>query len=185
MNCFTHVGIAAVGMCVVCHRGVCRDCVGRDRPRLVCSTCASGRSNLWGYEYRSPITIGGWPLVHVCAGVDLVTMRPKVAKGVIAIGNIAIGVLAIGGAACGLLTLGGVSVGLAFALGGVALGLGVSVGGVAVGSVAIGGAAAGFVYAIGGAAIGPSVIDGRHCDEAARELFRRWLATAPLPPSCR
>jgi hypothetical protein len=184
MNCFNHAGRAAVGMCVLCHKGVCHDCIGRDMPRLVCSTCAT-RSSLWGYEYRSSTTIGGLPLVHVCAGVDMVTLRPRIAKGVIAIGNIAIGMLAIGGVACGLLTLGGVSIGLAFALGGMALGLGVSVGGVAVGSVAVGGAAAGFVYAIGGAAIGPSVIDGRHCDEGARELFRRFLATVPLPPSCR
>ena len=185
MNCFTHAGTAAVGMCVVCHRGVCHQCVGLDRPRLVCTTCATRPSNLWGYEYRSPATIGAWPLLHVCAGVDMATLRPKVARGVIAVGNVAIGLLAIGGVACGLLTLGGVSIGLAFALGGLALGLGVSLGGVAVGAVAIGGVAAGFVYAIGGAAFGPSVIDGRHCDEAARELVRRWLPGAPLPPSCR
>jgi hypothetical protein len=52
-----------------------------------------------------------------------------------------------------------------------------------VGSIAIGGAAVGFVYAIGGGAFGPAVIDGRHCDEAARAFARRWLDA--LPPSCR
>ena len=53
----------------------------------------------------------------------------------------------------------------------------------AVGSIAIGGAALGFVYAIGGAAIGPAVIDGLHCDEAARDFAYRWLNMRP--PSCR
>jgi len=137
----------------------------------------------YGYEYRSSTTIGGWPLIHVCAGIDPVTMRPRIAKGVVAIGNIAVGVLAIGGLACGLFTLGGASIGLLLAVGGAAVGLGVSVGGFAVGSIAIGGAAVGFVYAIGGGAFGPAVIDGRRCDEAARELVRRWLGVVPL--NCR
>jgi hypothetical protein len=137
----------------------------------------------YGYEYKSSTTIGGLPLVHVCAGIDPVTMRLRVAKGVVAIGNVAVGVLAIGGVACGLFTVGGASIGLLAAVGGVALGLGVSVGGVAVGSIAIGGAALGFLYAIGGAAIGPAVIDGLHCDEAARDFALRWLNMRP--PSCR
>jgi hypothetical protein len=192
MNCFTHSGKAAVGMCVLCQKGVCHECVARQTPRLVCRACAARPSALgfgwygwygYGYEYRSSTTIGGWPLVHMCAGVDPVTMRPRVARGVIAVGNIAVGVLAIGGVACGLFTVGGASIGLLLAVGGAALGLGFSVGGFAVGSIAIGGVAVGFVYAIGGAAFGPAVIDGRRCDEAAREFARRWLAV--LPPSCQ
>ena len=134
-------------------------------------------------RYKSSTTIGGWPLVHVCSGVDPVTMRLRVARGVVAIGNIAVGVLAIGGVAFGLLTVGGASIGLLMAIGGAALGLGVSVGGFALGSVAIGGAAVGFIYAIGGGAVGPAVIDGMRCDEAARDFARRWLNM--LPPSCR
>ena len=187
MNCFTHSRNAAVGMCALCQKGICHECVAKEMPRLVCRACAA-RSRLlpygwYGYEYRSSTTIGGWPLIHLCAGIDPVTMRPRIAKGVVAIGNVAVGALAIGGVACGLLTLGGVSIGLLAAVGGAALGLGVSVGGLAVGSIAIGGAAVGFVYAVGGGALGPAVIDGRHCDAAARDFVRQWLDV--LPPSCR
>ena len=184
MNCFTHARNAAVGLCTVCQKAVCHECVARETPRLACKTCVE-RGAPMGYEYRSEMTIAGWPLVHVSAGIDAVTMRPKVARGVIAIGNIAVGGLAIGGVACGVLAVGGASIGLAFALGGAALGFGVSIGGLAVGSVAVGGAAVGFLYAIGGGAIGPAVIDGRHCADAAREFLRRWLGEAGLPPSCR
>jgi len=193
MNCFTHSRNAAVGMCVACQKGICHQCVAQEMPRLVCRTCAArgGTGYGWmawygvgyGYEYKSSVTIGGWPLVHVCAGIDPVTMRLRIAKGIVAIGNVAVGVLAIGGVAFGLFTVGGASIGLLAAVGGVALGLGASVGGVAIGSIAIGGAAWGFVYAIGGAAIGPAVIDGLHCDEAARDFAVRWLNMRP--PSCR
>jgi hypothetical protein len=138
-----------------------------------------------GFEYRSTAGVGDWPLVHVCAGIDPVTMRPRVARGVIAIGNLAVGVIAVGGLAGGLLTFGGVSLGLLFALGGVAIGLGLSAGGFAVGAVAIGGVAIGFVHALGGAAFGPSIIDGRRCDVEAVAFIREWLGSAILPPNCQ
>jgi hypothetical protein len=174
----------AVGICAVCQKAICRQCVGRDRPRLVCNTCLQTPAML-GFEYRSPITIGSWPLVHVCAGIDPVTMRPRVAKGVIAIGNVAVGGLAIGGLSCGLVTIGGASFGLLFALGGAAIGLGVSLGGFAAGSVAVGGAAIGLSHAIGGAAFGPSTIDGRHCDPSAVEFFRQWVSAGVVLLRCR
>src|SRR5712671_4582618 len=113
-------------MCTVCQKAVCHQCIGSDSPRLVCKSCLETRAVL-GFEYRSSIGIGSWPLIHICAGIDPVTMRPRVAKGVIAIGNMAIGGVAIGGLACGRLTLGGASFGLLFALGGAAIGLGVSI----------------------------------------------------------
>lgn len=103
----------------------------------------------YGYDYKSPLTIGGWPLLHISGGVDPVTLRPCIARGIIAIGNIAVGIVAIGGVACGLITIGGCSLGALAAVGGVALGLGLSVGGVAVGAVAIGGVAIGVLSAIG------------------------------------
>jgi hypothetical protein len=192
MNCYTHGERSAVGVCAACGKAVCRECVGRDAPRLVCPACVARGTTLrrWSgspygvaYEYRSPITINGWPLVHVCFGTDPVTFRPLIARGILAIGNIAIGGLAIGGAAFGLFTLGGLSVGLAGALGGAALGLGLSIGGFAVGSIAIGGFAVGLAYAIGGAAFGPAVISGGRCDQAALDFARRWIAQ--LPAACR
>ena len=127
-------------MCAACQKAVCRECIGRDKPRVVCSACVEGHA-LVGYEYRSKINIGAWPLVHICMGVDPATMRPRIAKGWIAIGNIAVGGVALGGLACGLFAIGGASLGLLLALGGAAVGVGLSGGGLAIGSIAVGGAA--------------------------------------------
>lgn len=184
MNCFNHPQVAAVGICAACQKGICRTCVGVDAPRVVCRECLERGSVLYGFDYRSALSVGTWPLVHVCGGIDPVTMRPKVAKGVIAIGNIAIGGIAIGGLSCGLVTLGGLSIGLLAALGGGAIGVGYSLGGVAVGSIAIGGLAIGFKVALGGAAFGPAVVDGRHCDPAALEYLRAWFGSN-IPRNCR
>ena len=113
-------------------------------------------------EYKSDKTWLGLPLVHINSGRDPETGRPGVAKGVIAIGDVAFGIVAIGGAAfggiafggfaLGLLGFGGMAIGIAAALGGMALG-GIAFGGLAVGGVAFGGAAIGYA-AIGGGAIG-------------------------------
>jgi hypothetical protein len=184
MNCFTHDQAAAIGICSICQKAICRQCVGREAPRLACRACIE-RGGVIGFEYASSLTMGNWPLVHICMGMNPSTMRPKVAKGLVAVGNIAVGGVAIGGIACGLFTLGGASIGILCALGGAALGFGLSIGGLAVGSVAVGGAALGFVYAIGGGAFGPAIIDGRRCDEAARLFVERWLGEGMLPPTCR
>lgn len=183
MNCFVHPATSAVGFCVSCQRGVCRDCVGRDAPRIVCRSCAA-RGAVLGFEYKSAAAIGDWPIVHVCLGVDPATMRPRVARGALAVGNIAVGGIAVGGLALGVFTLGGLSVGMAGALGGLALGLGVSFGGLAVGSIAVGGVAIGFMHAIGAVAVGPSIISSVRCDPDARAFVERWAAL-PRIPSCR
>jgi len=192
MNCYAHAGRAAVGVCALCGKGICRDCVARDTPRLLCATCIGrgGLATAWpagrygaSWEYRSAIAFNGWPLLHVCFGNDPVTYRPRVARGVIAIGNIAIGAVAIGGASIGLITVGGLSIGLAAAIGGAAIGTGLSIGGFAFGSIAVGGAAVGLVYAIGGGAVGPAVLSAARCDQAALDFVRQWLSQ--LPHACR
>ncbi len=111
------------------------------------------------YEYKSKTCLFGMPLVHVRFSNGF--GRPAVAKGIIAIGNIAIGVLSLGGLSVGLLALGGLSLGL-LALGALALG-GVVWGGIGIGIFAFGGIAIGF-YAIGGVAV-------------ARELAAGGIAT--------
>lgn len=103
-------------------------------------------------RYRSRQTLWGLPLVAVAMGPDLAAGQPRgIAKGIIAVGDIAIGGLAVGGIACGVIPVGGLCFG-AFAIGGLAFGL-AAVGGLAIGGVVMGGAAAGIV-AVGGVALG-------------------------------
>jgi hypothetical protein len=184
VNCYVHPQTAAVGLCAVCQKAVCPGCVGLDSPRVVCRSCVERRA-IVGFEYRSDMQIGTWPLIHVCMGTDPVTMRPRVAKGVIAIGSIAVGGIAVAGIAVGLVTVGGLSLGLLLALGGLAVGFGLSIGGVAVGAVAAGGLAIGYMYAIGGAAFAPAVVSPNRCDPAALEFLRQWLTPELAPRSCR
>lgn len=114
------------------------------------------------YEYRSPITLFGLPLVHIHLGQGLYR-----AKGIVAIGNLATGFVALGGISAGLFSFGGVSLGLLAigglaagiaALGGVALGL-IALGAVAIGCLAIGSAALG-LWSVGAAALGSRVAIG-------------------------
>jgi hypothetical protein len=106
----------------------------------------------WGYEYRSQAEILGWPLVHVASGVNPRTGLPRVARGIIAIGNFAVGVFALGGIAVGGITIAGIGLGV-FVLAGIAFGV-FSFGGIAVGILfAVGGLAISLGYAFGGLAL--------------------------------
>jgi len=98
------------------------------------------------YEYISPVKVFGLPLVHIRLGFG-----PRLAKGIVAIGNCAVGVVAVGGCSLGLVSLGGLTLGLLLAFGGLSLGL-VALGGMAVGGFAVGGCAFGQWLAIGGGA---------------------------------
>src|SRR5437667_2794603 len=55
----------------------------------------------FGFEYRSRAELFGLPLVHITSGPDPTTGRTRVARGIVAIGDIARGVIAFGGAAYG------------------------------------------------------------------------------------
>ena len=98
------------------------------------------------YEYISSVKVFGLPLVHIRLGFG-----PRLAKGIIAIGNCAVGAVAIGSGSLGLISIGGISAGLLFAFGGLSLGL-FALGGVAVGGFAVGGCALGQWLAMGGGA---------------------------------
>lgn len=112
----------------------------------------SGYRGYAGYEYRSEATIGGIPLLHITAGMDPETGRPRVARGVIAVGNVAVGGVALGGVAVGGVAIGGVALG-GLTLGGFSLAL-VAFGGFAIGALmAVGGFAVSFFRAIGGEAV--------------------------------
>lgn len=108
------------------------------------------------YEYKSKITIGGIPLVHINLGRGIYK-----AKGIIAVGNFAFGVLSVGIASAGLISIGGVSLGL-LAFAGLALG-GLAVGGAALGIFAVGGLAVG-VYSIGGCALASRIAMGGYAN---------------------
>lgn len=116
--------------------------------------------HMYGYDYRSKTECFGWPLIHVCSGRDPQTGKKRIAKGIVAIGDIAVGgfacggvaagVVTFGGASVGLISFGGAAVGLLLAIGGAAIGFGLSLGGLTIGTVAIGGLAFGY-YGQGGA----------------------------------
>jgi hypothetical protein len=104
----------------------------------VASTTRPGRP----WEYRSRPGPGALPWIHVCiGGPSEGRCRLGVARGVIALGDVAIGVVAVGGVALGLFAVGGVALGLA-ALAGVSLGV-TAVGGLAIGVTSLGAVAAG------------------------------------------
>lgn len=151
---------------------------------LACPKCgAPGRSGVshgpYGgyaraYEYKSESTLLGLPLIHIATGYDPATgAHRRVARGVIAIGDIAVGAVAIGGIALGGITLGGVAIGLT-AFGGAAIGLSLAMGGAAIGYVAVGGAAIG-KFAMGGAALGEHVVSAMRQDPQAVAFFERFL----------
>ncbi|GAB4295812.1 MAG: hypothetical protein Kow0090_10820 [Myxococcota bacterium] len=148
------------------------------------------RERTWGrfgrrgvpFEYRSETEIFGLPLIHIVTGGGTGEKPKWVAKGIIALGDVAIGALAVGGVALGGICFGGVALGLlaiagialgGFALGGMAVG-GVAFGGLAIGYLAVGGAAFGY-YAIGGGAVGKYVIDPERVDPEVLEFLHTYL----------
>jgi hypothetical protein len=141
----------------------------------------------FGLEYRSRASVFGWPLVHVAQGLDPLTGRVRVARGILAIGSVAVGVVALGGVALGGLTFGGVSAGIV-AIGGLALGV-AAFGGMAVAVfLAVGGLAVSLMYAVGGAALAPHAVSGGGADPELVDRMARWLertglATPHAPPT--
>lgn len=109
----------------------------------------------WHYEYKSKTTVGNLPLVHVNLGLDF---PPRVARGIIAIGNVAQGVVAIGALAVGVISLGALCLGL-LSIGAIAISLLASLGSLSFSLLFSAGAigVAGY-YAAGGIAIGYNAV---------------------------
>jgi hypothetical protein len=127
----------------------------------------------WGFEYRSPLDLFGLPLIHIVNGVNPRTNVPRIARGILAIGNIAEGVFAIGGIAVGLFTLGGFGLGV-IAIGGMAVGI-AALGGISLALwLAMGGVAGSLHIAIGGLALAPYMISSLGVDRELVELLARW-----------
>ena len=130
----------------------CRDCAQEVSPdALTCPHCGSPRPARceWkaeGYEWKSPRTWRGSPLVHIAFGIDE-SGALRTARGVIAIGQRAVGGIAIGIIARGVVAIGVVAVGL-LSFGVVAVSALAACGVNAIAPLAIGVVAAG--YAAGG-----------------------------------
>jgi hypothetical protein len=109
-----------------------------------------------GRDYCTRQTLFGLPLVHVAWGIDPATGRPRVAKGIVAVGPTAFGVIAVGFRAWGLFPCGLVAVGFGpvglFAVGFWAVGL------AAAGVQAVGLWALASWHAVGLVVVGPSPI---------------------------
>jgi hypothetical protein len=89
------------------------------------------------FKYRSNAEINGWPLIHINLGTHPETGQPLVAKGVVAVGNIAVGIVSIGAVAFGVVTVAGVGLGI------------VSMAGIAIGIAAFGAIALGYDVSLG------------------------------------
>ena len=90
-----------------------------------------------GFEYRSKEEVNGLPLIHINFGIQPEKGQPLIAKGVVAIGNIAYGVVSIGVVAFGVVTLAAFGLGL------------VSLAGIAIGIITLGAVSLGYEYALG------------------------------------
>ena len=127
----------------------------------------------WG-EYRSETELFGLPLVHVTRGIDPRTGFFRVAKGIIAIGDVAVGFLALGGIAIGGIAIGGLGLGL-IAIGGLALGA-ITIGGFSAGLLfAFGGVAFSLKVAIGGLAFAPHFIAAEGIDKGLMQIIERLI----------
>ena len=75
-------------------------------PAKPCPNCGAlpGDSGARGFEYKSPATLFGLPLIHISFKYRS-NRTPVVAKGVIAIGQFACGIVTISQLGCGLFSL--------------------------------------------------------------------------------
>ncbi|MEL6894712.1 MAG: serine/threonine-protein kinase [Planctomycetota bacterium] len=122
---------------------------------MAAAQTTSWNRNGWGQcRYTSKAKLFGLPIIDIQTGGKHRTSGPGVAKGIIAIGDVAIGGLAMGGSAFGVVAFGGFAMGLN-AFGGCAIALQLAMGGCAIsGGLSFGGCAIGALFSAGGLCIG-------------------------------
>jgi hypothetical protein len=101
---------------------VCRECAAEvSGDAFACPRCgapypARGTWSGTGFEWRSRAHLFGIPIVHVAFGRDAAG-KLRVARGLIAAGQVAYGFLAIGQFAAGVVTVAQFGIGLVFGIG--------------------------------------------------------------------
>jgi hypothetical protein len=89
----------------------CRECSREiSEQAMTCPSCgapypAKEKWSGYGFEYKSPITIFGLPLLHISFKYSP-QRRPVVAKGIIAIGQFGCGVITVAQFGIGLVSIG-------------------------------------------------------------------------------
>jgi len=133
--------------------------VRRQRRLQQAESAAHAAPHTPAFEYRSKLSLLGWPLVHIRlrGGLERGPVKAWIAAGdaaiglVFAFGGLAVAPLSVGGIGIGLLTLSGFALGLV-SLGGISFGVWTA-GGFAVGWEALGGCAVAWNAACGGLAV--------------------------------
>lgn len=88
----------------------CRECARMvSEQAQACPGCgapypARAQWDGWGFEYRSPLQLGDWPLLHISFKYRP-NRRPVVARGVIAIGQFAVGLFTLSQFGIGLVSI--------------------------------------------------------------------------------
>jgi len=88
----------------------CRECRREvSEQALACPHCGAPYPTRpvwdgWGFEYKSGVTVAGWPLVHISFKYRS-NRRPVVARGIVAIGQFATGLVCISQFGIGVLSV--------------------------------------------------------------------------------
>ncbi len=128
----------------------------------------------WGFEWRTKAEVFGWPLVHVAIGRDPQTLKLRVARGIVAIGQFGVGLVTIAQFGVGLLFAFGQVVGGNIAVGQIAIGVLFGLGQFAIGLTAIGQFALGR-HVLAQIGFGKHVwTSGRRDPEAVRHFRALW-----------
>jgi len=163
----------------------CRECqcevsqIARKCPHCKAPNPARADWQGTGREWKSSITICGYPLLHIAYGRNA-QGKLRVAKGVIAIGQFAIGIIAIAQFGVGFLFGFGEFILALSAFAQVAITPTIGIGQLATGYIALGQIALGY-YALGYYALGIYSWGVNHRDLEALTLFARFLPFLRAP----
>jgi hypothetical protein len=176
-------------ICPECQRGIsekaiaCPHCgypLSEPPPPVEVIVDGRSRKRGWGFEWRSKAQLLGLPLVHVAIGRDPKTLKMRVAKGIVAIGQFGFGFITIAQVGVGLVFGFGQAVAGLVAIGQLALGVQFGLGQLATGATAIGQFAFG-TYVLAQLGAGTHVWSAKVRDPQAVEHFTAlWSAVKGL-----